>query len=89
MNGTRISRKPSTKSRNIFLTHDFGAFSIKNTIGHLLSHTWKIHGLRTRQHDEIGKKERAIYYLNKKFTDYESRYLPVEKIASWHEPSKD
>ena len=25
------------------------------------------------QHDEIGKKERAIYYLNKKFIDYESR----------------
>ena len=25
------------------------------------------------QHDEFGKKKRAIYYLSKKFTDYESR----------------
>ena len=24
------------------------------------------------QHDEIGSKEKAIYYLSKKFTDYES-----------------
>ena len=33
------------------------------------------------QHDEIGKKKRAIYYLSKKFTKYESRYLSVEKIC--------
>ena len=26
------------------------------------------------QHDEIGKKEHAIYYLSKKFTEYESKY---------------
>ena len=26
------------------------------------------------QHDETGRKEQAIYYLSKKFTDYESRY---------------
>ena len=33
------------------------------------------------QHNEIGKKEHAIYYLSKKFTDYESKYLLVEKMC--------
>lgn len=31
------------------------------------------------QHDEAGKKELTIYYLSKKFTDYESRYSMLEK----------
>ena len=33
------------------------------------------------QHDETGKKEHVIYYLSKKFTDYESKYPPVEKMC--------
>ena len=33
------------------------------------------------QHDETSRKEQAIYYLSKKFTDYESRYSPLEKIC--------
>ncbi|KAK8609165.1 hypothetical protein V6N13_025472 [Hibiscus sabdariffa] len=33
------------------------------------------------QHDNSGKKERAIYYLSKKFTGYEANYSPVEKIC--------
>ncbi|KAK9017849.1 hypothetical protein V6N11_000850 [Hibiscus sabdariffa] len=33
------------------------------------------------QHDDSGKKERAIYYLSKKFTEYEARYSPVEKLC--------
>ena len=33
------------------------------------------------QHDETGRKEQAIYYLSKKFTDYESRYSPLEKMC--------
>ena len=33
------------------------------------------------KHDEIGKKQQAIYYLRKKFTDYETRYLSMEKIC--------
>ncbi|KAK8593128.1 hypothetical protein V6N12_045214 [Hibiscus sabdariffa] len=33
------------------------------------------------QHDETGKKERAIYYLSKKFTEYEAKYSPVEKLC--------
>ena len=33
------------------------------------------------QHDETGHKEQAIYYLSKKFTDYESRYSPLEKMC--------
>ena len=33
------------------------------------------------QQDEIEKKEYAIYYLNKKFTDCESRYSTLEKTC--------
>ena len=33
------------------------------------------------QHDEIRCKEQAIYYLSKKFTDYESKYSPLEKMC--------
>jgi hypothetical protein len=31
------------------------------------------------QHDETGRKERAIYEIGKKFTDYETRYTVLEK----------
>ena len=33
------------------------------------------------QHDESGRKEHAIYYLSKKFTDCETRYLLLEKTC--------
>lgn len=33
------------------------------------------------QRDETGRKERAIYYLSKKFTDYETRYTVLEKTC--------
>ncbi|KAA0066746.1 uncharacterized protein E5676_scaffold384G00790 [Cucumis melo var. makuwa] len=33
------------------------------------------------QHDLSGKKEHAIYYLSKKFTDYESRYSTLERTC--------
>ncbi|XP_016747561.2 uncharacterized protein [Gossypium hirsutum] len=33
------------------------------------------------QHDETGRKERAIYYLSKKFTECEMRYPPIEKLC--------
>ena len=33
------------------------------------------------QHDETRRKEQAIYYLSKKFTDCESRYSPLEKMC--------
>ena len=33
------------------------------------------------QYDETGRKEQAIYYLSKKFTDYESRYSLLEKMC--------
>ena len=33
------------------------------------------------QHDQTGKKEQAIYYLSKKFTEYECKYSPVEKMC--------
>ncbi|KAE8701687.1 RNA-directed DNA polymerase (Reverse transcriptase), Ribonuclease H [Hibiscus syriacus] len=33
------------------------------------------------QHDKSGRKEKAIYYLSKKFTDYEIRYPPIQKLC--------
>jgi hypothetical protein len=33
------------------------------------------------QHDESGRKEQAIYYLSKKFTECESRYSMIEKLC--------
>ena len=33
------------------------------------------------QHDEYGRKEHAIYYLSKKFTDCETRYSLLEKTC--------
>ncbi|KAG8481511.1 hypothetical protein CXB51_026366 [Gossypium anomalum] len=33
------------------------------------------------RHDESRKKEKAIYYLSKKFTDCEMRYSPIEKLC--------
>ena len=33
------------------------------------------------QHDESGRKEHAIYYLSKKFTDCETRYSLFEKTC--------
>ena len=33
------------------------------------------------QHDEIGRKEKVIYYLSKKFTDYESKYSSFKKMC--------
>ena len=33
------------------------------------------------QHDFSGKKEHVIYYLSKKFTDYESKYSMLERTC--------
>jgi len=33
------------------------------------------------QHDESGRKEIMVYYLSKKFTNCESRYIMVEKLC--------
>ena len=33
------------------------------------------------QHDKTRKKEHAIYYLSKKFTEYESKYLSMDKMC--------
>ena len=33
------------------------------------------------QHDKIGKKERAIYYISKKFTPYKFRYTLLERTC--------
>ena len=41
---------------------------LENSMGYVLG-----------QHDESGRKEHAIYYLRKKFTDCETRYSLLEK----------
>ena len=33
------------------------------------------------QYDETKRKEQAIYYLSKKFTNYESKYSSLEKMC--------
>ena len=38
-------------------------------------------GYVLRQHDKTECKEQAVYYLSKKFTNYESRYSPLEKMC--------
>ena len=38
-------------------------------------------GCTLGQQDEMGRKEYAIYYLSKKFTDCESRYSMLEKTC--------
>src|ERR1043165_3988919 len=38
-------------------------------------------GCMLGQQDETGKKEHAIYYLSKKFTDCETRYSMLEKTC--------
>ena len=36
-------------------------------------------GVVLAQHDENGKKEKAIYYLSRTFLDYEEKYITIEK----------
>ncbi|XP_073260499.1 uncharacterized protein [Populus alba] len=46
-----------------------------------LTVTEKAMGCVLRQHDESGRKQQAIYYLSKKFNDYESKYTTIERKA--------
>ena len=46
-----------------------------------LSTTQHSMGVVLGQHDESGRKERAIYYLSKKFNDCEARYSTIEKTC--------
>ena len=80
VNGMKIVRKPLTKSRNICQTYQFCASNTRKTIIHYLAIHERSMSCVLGQHDETRRKERAIYYFNKKFTDYESRYPSVEKI---------
>ena len=52
----------------------------KPLILYLIVHE-KLMGFVLGQHDEIGCKEQAIYYISKKFTDYESRNSLLEKMC--------
>lgn len=46
-------------------------------------------GCMLEQYDEIGKKEQVIYYLSKKFADFEFCYSSLEKpVVPWYERQK-
>jgi hypothetical protein len=32
------------------------------------------------QHDDTGRNKQSIYYINKKFTNYEAHYSMIEKL---------
>jgi len=38
------------------------------------------------QQDETRKKKHAMYYLSKKFTEYEAKYSPLEKANDDYKP---
>ena len=46
-----------------------------------LSTTQHSMGAVLGQHDKSGRKERAIYYMSKKFIDCEVRYSAIEKVC--------
>lgn len=48
------------------------------SILYLMVHS-KSMGCVLGQYDKSGKNEQAIYYLSKRFIDYETRYTPLEK----------
>ena len=47
---------------------------------YLTVHEWSM-GCVLGQHDENRRKKQAIYYLSKKFMDYESKYSSLEKMC--------
>ena len=60
---------------------NFGTTNSKETLIIYLTVHEKSIGYILGQHDETEKKEHTIYYLSKKFTEYESKYLLVEKMC--------
>ncbi|XP_070037059.1 uncharacterized protein [Nicotiana tomentosiformis] len=72
------ARRPSTKSRSIYLT---ARVVLPEPGKPLLLYLFVLDGAFgcvMGQHDETGKKEQAIYYMSKKFTPYEARYSMLE-----------
>ncbi|XP_015054833.1 uncharacterized protein LOC107001206 [Solanum pennellii] len=54
---------------------------VEKLLGFIISRRDSAFGCVLGQHDETGKKERAIYYISKKFTPYESRYTLLERMC--------
>ena len=79
--GTRNAKKLSIKSSSICRIHLVGASRASRSLILYLTTTEKEIGCVLEQHDEFGRKERAIFYLSKKFKNYESRYTMVEKLC--------
>ena len=59
----------------------FGTTHSKKTSDLILDNHERSMGYVLGQHDETGCKEQAIYYLSKKFTNYESKYSSLEKMC--------
>uniref|UniRef100_A0A2N9HQG1 RNase H type-1 domain-containing protein n=1 Tax=Fagus sylvatica TaxID=28930 RepID=A0A2N9HQG1_FAGSY len=78
----RIARKLLTKSRSICSTLPSWFHRLQDVPSSYTSQSKKHPmGCMLGQQDETGRKEQAIYYLSKKFTEPETRYLLVEKTC--------
>lgn len=68
------------QSQIIFIrTSNLSTTRSLNTSHHVYNGVGRINGCVLGEKDKIGKKEHAVYYLSKKFTDCECRYSLLEK----------
>ncbi|XP_059295551.1 uncharacterized protein LOC132048886 [Lycium ferocissimum] len=82
LNGPRTVRNPSTQSRDTCQIHLFwSAPRPGSPLLLYISVSENAFGCMLAQNDETGKKERAIYYISKKFLPCKSRYSLVEKTC--------
>ena len=77
----RISDCFRQSQRLLIHTSNLGTTSSKKTLHFVFDCPWEVNGLRIRPTWRDWKKEHAIYYLSKKFTEYESKYSPMEKMC--------
>jgi len=77
--GTRNAKKISIKSSNICKIHLCCASHTWQTIDSIFDNSQKSNEMCTRATWWVWWK--IIYYLSKKFTDYESRYTMVENLC--------
>ena len=80
VNGMMTVKKPLIESRSFFPICALVPLMPRRPLILYLAIHERSMGCVLGQHDEIGKKEWVIYYLSKKFINYETRYPLVEKI---------
>ena len=59
----------------------FGSPNVGTSVDSLPSDARDIHELHVRPANEPDQKEKAIYYLSKKFTNCEINYIGIEKTC--------